>query len=130
MNALWLIPIVLGMHIFGSCVLAAFVLGPSLTYGGLVLAVFAWFFVPFETIGAFTIYKFYNPTLDQKTKKTLQIAFIVGLTGAFIFAPFIPKEEGSQMIGWLGAAFAGCSSAVFAFICVHLLKLKAIKKHA
>ena len=130
MSVFWLIPIIIGMHIFGSCVLAAFMGGPSMFFAGIILSIFGWYLLPFEALGASAIYEFYKPSLDQKIHQTLIKGSIIGLTGAIIFAPFIPKEEGSEIIGWVVAAFAGCSSAMFAFTSVHVLKLKAIKKCA
>lgn len=128
MSPFWLILIIPGMHVFGSCVLAAFFLGPSVALGGIVLSVFGWYFLPFEALAASVIFEFYKPSIVKNKTRTLKMALLVGAIGAIIFSPFVPKEEGSRIIDWIGSAFAGASSLLFAFVCIHLIKMKNIKK--
>ena len=129
MNPFWLMLIIPGMHLFGSCVLAVFILGPSMVLGGVVLSVFGWYFLPFEVLGASAIFEFYKPSIKQNKTRTIKIGFLIGVMGAVIFSPFIPKEEGSEIIGWVGSVLAGFSSVLFAFVCTHIIKIKTQKKH-
>ena len=126
MNRFWLIPIIPGMHLFGSCIHAAFVLGPSMFWGGFVLSMFGWYFLPFEAISASAIFEFYKPSTNQSKIHTIKIGFFIGLLGAVMFSPFIPKEKGSEINDWVGSILAGFSSMLFAFICTHLIKTKSI----
>jgi len=124
MNPLWLTLIVPGMHLFSSCVLAGFFLGPSMAFGGIVLSVFGWYFLPFELIAASAIFEFYNPPQQQNKIHTIKIGLLIGIIGAVLFSPFVPKEEGKEVICWVGSVFAGFSSALFAFVFIHLIKQK------
>ena len=124
-NPFWLLLIIPGMHLFGSCVLAAFYIGPSMALGGIILSLFGWYFLPFEALGASVMFEFYKPLKKQRITLTLKKGFLVCMIGAIVFAPFIPKEDGSQIIGWVGSASAGFSSTLFAFTCTHIIKIKA-----
>lgn len=115
--------IVVGMHIIGSCVLAAFLGGPKLILGGFVLAVFGFYFLPFELIGVFLIWEYYKPEPGQDARKTIKIGLIIGIIGAIVISPFIPKEEGSEILGWVASSFASFIAVVFAFISIHKAKL-------
>lgn len=85
-------------------------------------------FLPFEALAASAIFELYKPSIVENKTRTLKMALLVGAIGAIIFSPFVPKEEGSKIIDWIGSAFAGASSLLFAFVCIHLIKMKNIKK--
>ena len=115
------------MHIFGSCILAAFYIGPKMALSGIILSIFGWYFLPFEAIGASAIFEFYKPNIEQNIYRTFRIGFIIGILSAIIFSPFIPKEEGREIICWVGSATAVFSSVIFSFLCIHTIKINKMR---
>ncbi len=123
MIALKILAILLSMHLIGSCVLAGTIMGPSSFFGGIVLSVFGYYFIPLELFAIFAIWAAYNPQPKQKKTQTIGMGFLAGIIGAIFFAVFIPKEENSENLYFLGGFLGGFCALVYAFACIHLMKI-------
>jgi hypothetical protein len=123
MDALKISLTLIGMHLFGSAILFVYLSGPIAIFATPILCLFGWFFIIPETIGIALIWKFYNPNKNQNWIQIAKYAIIFCIIGAFMAAPFVPKEDNNEIEYWIGGLLAGFGAAGFCFACIHRIKL-------
>jgi hypothetical protein len=123
MNILKITLTLIGMHLLGSAILFAYVSGPNAIFASPVLCLFGWFFLIPEIIGLALIWKFYEPYRNQDWKRTAKFTLVFCIIGAFMAAPFVPKEENNEIEYWIAGLLAGFCAAGFCFACIHVIKL-------
>lgn len=116
----------IGMHLIGTVILFGYVSGPSTLLATPILCLFGLFFVLPEAIGLALIWKFYEPYQGQSWLRIVKFALVFTFIGAIVAAPFIPKEDNNELKFWIGGLFAGAGAAVFAFACIHKIKMAII----
>ena len=113
------------MHILGSAILTGYILGPATILGAPIVGIFGWFFVFPEAIGVILQWALYDPYPKPKLPAIIGYAALSAIVGGLIVGTLIPKEVGNEQHFFTAGALAGAGAAVFSFLCVHFIKMRA-----
>lgn len=127
MLAILLLLTLIGMHLLGTAILFGYLEGPLAVIATLPLSLFGIFFILPEVMGIALIWLVYRPRQAQCWMRTLTFALIFGAIGAFCAAPLVPKPVNEVRTFWNAGLLAGSGAAVFAFACIHRIKLSRIR---